>query len=1559
MANTRTQRAGRLALGIAAAMALAGCDGTLSGPAPDPADVTPRLACGEQRVTEIRIDGDGFSPMGIDTATDAPHLALPQVSLTRVAALDGTAVAGEPPVVVPNDAEAPAEARVRWTDRTVLAFDVFPELALTPGLYEARVANPNGNAATLAAALVIVPRPLLDAIEPDLTCTEQGARPFVIRGSHFLHMKGTGALPTVTVRSETSGTVTVPIESLSDCVDLPGRADAALCRSGALTLPQGAPDPSRVASLANPDVIDVVVTNPDPGGCHSEDAVTLALVPPPALDAITPDLACVAQGARTLALSGTNLVTVGTDAPTVRIGTLELDATDPAGCVDVAGTLLDASACTGMNVTVPQDGLAPGSYGVVLTNPEPAGCFSEEARTVAIVPPPRLDSVTEDLMCLDEADRVITLAGEGFVAVGEVLPIVRVGALALSADAVDGCAAIAGTLLPATTCTTLTVTLPMDALEPGVYEVTVTNPDPAGCVSTEPVTLVVAPAPTVVDVAPDLVCTAEGGAVVTVTGTDFLVVDGILPTVRVGETAVVAQDASGCEPVEGTLRDVDRCTTLTVLIPEGDPLPGAWVVSVENPEPAGCRSVQDVTLAVVPPPAVTAVVPPVVCATAQVPTLAIEGTGFLVVGGTNPTVTIDEVPVTVLDVDQCVDVAGTALAAQACGRITVEMPAGGLALGAHDVAVINPDPAPCGTVAEAGFAVAPAPTVTGVEPFKVCVNDGHFTVAGTDFFPGSAILLDGPVDVDTTYVSGTELAGDVDGATAGLYDVTVSNGPGCEGTLPDALLLVDAPVVFFVDPPVVYNGISLQVTIHASGISGAVQSVGLRPAGTGETPTPLAFVHDLARPNRVLAVIPEGTAPGVYDVVLVDELCVAVLETAVTVSDTLAVDVAAIEPVFGWTEARTAVTIRATEPPATGWQAFLPTPRAYLNPVDGGLETRASELRAVAYVDAYTLTGVVPEGLPVGVYDLVVINPDGGVGLLPEAFRVTADPPPDVSDLSPRTVINKELQSVTVLGQDFRDVAEVRAICRTAGGAEQVVTAAISGQTSGTVSTVWNFAGLTGGEICVVRVTNGDGTWVDFSALSVTNPSYNLNGFQVATDMVAARRAAAGATIRVNAAARYVFAIGGDAGAGQSLWDSVEAAPVDPYGDPGAWSLQRNRLPAGRAFAGASVIGRFVYLVGGRDGAGVLSSILRAFLLDPLDGPVVADLEMALKKDGVGLAGGVWYYRIAPVMTPEYAANPGGEGLTGEPLIVQLPDRSPDRVALTLYWPPVTGAAAYRVYRTASPGQIFGDERLLATIPATASPSFVDDGTGTVDPEASPLPAGSLGNWHEVGNLAAAREGHAVAVARDPADPTLRYVYACGGRDGVGNTHASCEGIAVELLGADDQVVHGPFLAGTVATPRWLCRSVAVDAVAASVVPDGETWLYVLPGQSGTGATVGEVDAFRVAAGGALDTRYAVTSINSGYAGYATAAGNGFLYLFGGQGAPTATGHSSQLCTGGGSGCSAGIPNPPDLTNWNAGQSLAVPRYLHAGSVESSFIFLLGGQTSTEAATRSTERTNM
>ena len=72
----------------------------------------------------------------------------------------------------------------------------------------------------------------------------------------------------------------------------------------------------------------------------------------------------------------------------------------------------------------------------------------------------------------------------------------------------------------------------------------------------------------------------------------------------------------------------------------------------------------------------------------------------------------------------------------------------------------------------------------------------------------------------------------------------------------------------FSDPPVTYNGISTQTTIHGAGLAGGVASVSLRDAAGSELPLP--WTADPARPNRFRARVAAGTPVGTYDVVVKD-----------------------------------------------------------------------------------------------------------------------------------------------------------------------------------------------------------------------------------------------------------------------------------------------------------------------------------------------------------------------------------------------------------------------------------------------------------------------------------------------------------------------------------------------------------------------------------------------------------------------------------------------------------------------------------------------------------------
>ena len=68
-------------------------------------------------------------------------------------------------------------------------------------------------------------------------------------------------------------------------------------------------------------------------------------------------------------------------------------------------------------------------------------------------------------------------------------------------------------------------------------------------------------------------------------------------------------------------------------------------------------------------------------------------------------------------------------------------------------------------------------------------------------------------------------------------------------------------------------------------------------------------------------------------------------------------------------------------------------------------------------------------------------------------------------------------------------------------------------------------------------------------------------------------------------------------------------------------------------------VGRYIYLVGGHDGAAAVDTVWRARILDPLAGPEVVDLALFLDDEvpGVGIVIGLFSDpegHVIGVMTP-------------------------------------------------------------------------------------------------------------------------------------------------------------------------------------------------------------------------------------------------------------------------------------------------------------------------------------
>lgn len=1168
-------------------------------------------------------------------------------------------------------------------------------------------------------------------------------------------------------------------------------------------------------------------------------------------------------------------------------------------------------------------------------------------------PAPQVSAIDPGAVCTQQLDTTVTVSGEGFA---PLLSSALTDAKALElpkvelvrAKDLDGAGASGTAGIPDDPSAAgdsqvrwlsqqqLSLTLtPALALEPGLYDVAVTNPD--GQRGSTPGALLAVPPPDITSLSQDLACQNQPNQL-TLNGDFFLRTAASQPSVAVGDQTFVPSAMADCRALPGN-GGYEACRSVTIDLPEGALAAGAYPVRLTNPSPAACQSAEGPLLTVFDRPAITSLQPLGICTDAMNQNLELVGTGFLTVAGVVPTVTVGTQTFTPTP-SVCTDVTGTLEAVQSCTHLTFTVPQGTFAAGSYPVVVTNPPPVDCASSDTFALVVSPPPDISSVQPAAVCSGSAQVTITGQGFADGAKVTLNG-IDAQMVTVTGgtTAVARFAGGLpTGGPFAVTLSNPDGCSATSMATVQVVPGPQVFFVDPNVIYNGIQVQATVYGTGFIGAVQSVSLTPSAGGN-PLALSFTYDAARPNQVQVIIPQGTAAGDYDLSLNDTSnCTATLAKAVKVVDqvTLALGMPALTPEFGWVNESTGVTVNGA--------GFLEVPRLYLNPVNPGPGTVATAVGAVTFLDPAKLTALVPGNkLPVGQYDLIVVNPDGGVGVANAAFTVTSQPPPSILSLAPGSVANTNPQTFTINGADFR-MPQVALTCIDSSGVPLGANPAATVTASTATSIKVSFDASLAGVACVVRVTNtDDATFTDFSALVITNPAANLYPATFGPNLATARRAPVALGGDATSAARYLHVIGGDDGTGMTAFGTVETAPLDLFGKPSPFVPQRTTLTQARAFAGGAKIGRWLYVAGGSAGGMALDTVERAVVLDPDLRGEVTDLLLEVDRSA-GLGAGVWYYRIAAVMGPSDPFNPNGENLASDPFPVQLPDLGTTKLTVTVGWQPVIGAVKYRVYRSPTAGATVGTEEVIAEVMAPST-SYKDAGGASISAD-RPLPIGSLGTWQVVATLSVPREGPGVSWGADPADPALAYLYVFGGRSSATAVHDTYELLPLTLAPDGSQAPAAAFVPGALklGTARWQLGATRAVNEVSSRIPPGSTYLYALGGLDAAGTAVGANEAALVQAGGQLGTFTALpTSLKS--AGYFAVVAGNYVFSFGGSNAsPSATVVSGQICAKGVGGCTT--PAPPDVANWNAGQAMLTARYLHAGTLSGAFIYTAGGVTS-------------
>ena len=525
-------------------------------------------------------------------------------------------------------------------------------------------------------------------------------------------------------------------------------------------------------------------------------------------------------------------------------------------------------------------------------------------------------------------------------------------------------------------------------------------------------------------------------------------------------------------------------------------------------------------------------------------------------------------------------------------------------------------PLPTGALVHTAGATMPAVALSGPESYTLPSAYVHF-IDQTKM----------PLSMRTA-----DSAADAHALAPGDYALTVTNLNGKLGSVPAAIRVVPPPQI-------------TAVSLTAAGGPGttlcADQAQTLTITGTGFRTDKLpsvaigahTFTADSATATTATVTLPAGTftsadtsgAPTVYTVYLTNpEGCAAPFGSAPKAPAQIsafptcnALGTLTLNPRFGWTQRNQVVTIsNAFSAPATkGFSGGAPTV-TITAPIKGSSTPTSIPLRRVAFVNANTITAVVPTcsgasstpfsdtsalGCPNGImpggpYTITIADPAGPIGGLSgtQGFSVVANEPPTIASISPSLgdtsagVPDLRITSGGLTGANFAATAKaqlvylaganVRAcdlpapISQTASVIHVTVPTSIVqancveyDPTGAQVPATAGFAISTG--LYVIRVQDtADTAYGDYSGLIVTQPSKKPSSSAPAGASLATARAdfplvQAGDDL----GNQYLYALGGIDGptpTGTAL-SSIEVAQITEFGvlasfvtlDPGRSAL--------------------------------------------------------------------------------------------------------------------------------------------------------------------------------------------------------------------------------------------------------------------------------------------------------------------------------------------------------------------------------------------------------------------
>ena len=404
---------------VLALLALVGCSKDVDGPKPmlaaptskaSPPPVNPEIICRDQVTSKVTLHGSGFSPVPIDIP-HAPKTALPSVILSRAHTLAGKSVGAPDEVRFKRRPGRRQDQHRRRQGRSAAALegpgragvqrqpedlDWRRQARGSPeGVYDVTVENPNGNRVTSPASLAVVARPELDALDPNLLCLAQSARSLAITGQGLLKLDGK------TPAIEIDGMAQDIALDLSECDAIAHKGiDAELCKKADLMLDKGALDP---------DLYPIAIDNPETAACHTEEDVTLRVVPPPMIDSVQPSPVCVEDVDQKITVRGSDFLSVDDTDPTVMIDGKAFDVVAIDGCAALDTQGHTVQSCTAIDLGTIVADVGVGTHDVTVENPQPAGCSDAAKKALHVFPPPTVTGLANEEVCADSMQTVVIL----------------------------------------------------------------------------------------------------------------------------------------------------------------------------------------------------------------------------------------------------------------------------------------------------------------------------------------------------------------------------------------------------------------------------------------------------------------------------------------------------------------------------------------------------------------------------------------------------------------------------------------------------------------------------------------------------------------------------------------------------------------------------------------------------------------------------------------------------------------------------------------------------------------------------------------------------------------------------------------------------------------------------------------------------------------------------------------------------------------------------------------------------------------------------------------------